>query len=100
MTVWRQKQKLSASQLVTWCYAAVCSGSSCWGQPQLKSALQLAACHISPLSWESIKSCSGLALSQRAPTFREGKALLKPHAVSRQHPACCNVSTSAEAHPG
>ena len=78
----------------------MCSGSSCWGQSQLRSALQLACHNTSPQSWESIKSCSGPALSQTAPKSWEGKATLRPRAVSRQHPyrpACCGVSTSAEA---
>lgn len=98
MTVWRQKQKLSASQLVTWCCAAVCSGSSCLESPiptesQLKS--DPAACCLphAPLSWENIRSCSSLALSQRAPTSREGKALLQPHAVSN------NILPTAVCHP-
>lgn len=101
VTIWRQKQRLSASQLMTWSYAAVCSGSSCWGQSQLRSALQLTACHnTSPLSWENIKSCSSPTLSQTAPKSWESKALLRLHAVTGQHPCrpgCCGAPTSTEA---
>lgn len=38
------------------------------GQSQLRSALQLAACHnTSPWPWENIRSCFSFALSQTAP---------------------------------